>query len=307
MEAGHLRKKRKGGIRQRQAAVDVEERVDSKLYAWLMMQLSWGLISASLCCEIAEAALADIDAVSSSQKFPQLLQLVRKTSSNSSNQWRAAKNAMVAESNLPMPYTVSMPYKDGDRSTSMLLPHELFAAMYADGDLWESTVFPPGAQIEAFWSAFGTHPLMEGHPVKRRALYQKKCVPLAFHGDEVPVTGKGKIWCKQALSLSWFSILANAMGACTLSVMVYVWGVFEKFVAPDRPGAHGTMQVFWNIMRWSFGVIYSGVWPAYDWRGVAKLGQQEHVCIICFGCLSHCWWYVCLLCLLLGNCALHSF
>jgi hypothetical protein len=37
-----------------------------------------------------------------------------------------------------------------------------------------------------------THPQMSSHPLRGRADYRQKAIPLSLHGDGVPVAGVGK-------------------------------------------------------------------------------------------------------------------
>ena len=46
-------------------------------------------------------------------------------------------------------------------------------------------------------------------------------MPIALHGDEVPTVGRGKVWCKLSLLLSWFSVMAVSVP--TLQAMNLIW------------------------------------------------------------------------------------
>ena len=244
---------------------------ESSLYYLLLNNLSWGFLSANQCREIAQAAVADIDQVTGEGPFPKLRSLATARSGNSSNSWRRASRLLDEESALTRPYKVKIPYKGGEKCTSVMLPHEMLASLWDNQDMWKSTVIADESELPRFWQALRGHPALVGHPMLARPDFATRCIPLACHGDEVPVTGVGKVWARSALVMSWMSLLANASGGCTMSVMLYIWGVFEKFVVGDRPGAPGTMKVFWRIMRWSFEAVFAGRWPARDWRGVELL------------------------------------
>ena len=79
--------------------------------------------------------------------------------------------------------------------------------------------------------------------------------------------GVGKIWSRSALSFSWCSLINNAFGAKGDDIMIYLWAVFEKFCVATQRTRLGTMDCFWQILKWSFGAMYLGVWPSKDWRG----------------------------------------
>ena len=79
--------------------------------------------------------------------------------------------------------------------------------------------------------------------------------------------GVGKIWSRSALNFSWCSLINNALGAKGDDIMIYLWAVFEKFCVATQRTRLGTMDCFWQILKWSFGAMYLGVWPSKDWRG----------------------------------------
>ena len=93
-----------------------------------------------------------------------------------------------------------------------------------------------------------------------------------LHGDEVPVTGIGKIWCHQALAFSWASLIAHGLGGTVDDISIYIWGCFEKFIVPTIDETLGTMGTFFRVMRWGFEAMYRGRWPTHDWRGIPQLG-----------------------------------
>ena len=109
---------------------------------------------------------------------------------------------------------------------------------------------------------------MEGHPVKAVKDWKGRCCPLSLHGDEVPVQGVGKIWCRSALMISWASLIAIACGKGVSDCQIYIYGLFEKFIQSEAPGIPGTMSVLWQILQWSFQCIWDGTFPARDWRGI---------------------------------------
>ena len=165
-----------------------------------MVNFSLGIMSSVLCQQIAEAAVHDIEAAKSGFEHPKLKALasVKGITHVEGHIHKSLKNECV----LPNPYVVNMPYSTGDQPTSILLPHEYFAAMFNEG--WEETVVPDADKVEAFWMAAGDHPAMVNHPVKTRERWQRKCIPLALHGDEVPVVGVGKVWSRSVLTFLVF-------------------------------------------------------------------------------------------------------
>ena len=60
---------------------------------------------------------------------------------------------------------------------------------------------------------------------------------------------------------SWCSILANGLGGRTQDIMMYVWGVFEKFAVSAHAGSVRTLGTFFIILKWTFEAMYYGKWP----------------------------------------------
>ena len=42
-------------------------------------------------------------------------------------------------------------------------------------------------------------------------------IPIVLHGDEIPITGKGKIWSSSAVVFSWSSMLNSLYGPGTMA------------------------------------------------------------------------------------------
>ena len=95
-----------------------------------------------------------------------------------------------------------------------ILPHEVFAAFFNDyGPCWEKVMLvgkKTCSEMSDFWAHAKTHACVQDLP----AGSLDRVVPLAVHGDEVPVVGRGKIWCKQALVVSWYSMWATHLKIC---------------------------------------------------------------------------------------------
>ena len=162
---------------------------------------------------------------------------------------------------------MNIPFKDGNHPTGILLPHELFAALYQHPGFWKVAMVPDDAKLPELWTAIQGHPALQQHPIKHKAGWRTHGVPMVLHGDEVPVVGIGKIWSRSSLCFSYCSLLANAMGGTMDDIQLYCWSVFEKFCVPSTPFLLGTMDTFFKIMQWSFQAMYMGVWPDTDWTG----------------------------------------
>ena len=258
-------KKRKGGVQQRMEEANAELRQESAVCSLLMLMLAQGILSGTVVHKISQAAAKDIEQAREGAIFPDLEKMARLKQGR--NLVRSVHDALSKASSLPMPLTLEIPFKDGYHPSSILLPHEYFASMFESFDNWSRTILPDASKLPAFWAVFDSHPAMTGHPVRRKANYRTHCIPISVHGDEVPVVGVGKIWCRSLLSFSWASIIANACGAQCEDVMFFIWAVFEKFCTPGTSRVLGTMQAFWQVLRWSFESLFTGVWPSSDWRG----------------------------------------
>ena len=87
---------------------------------------------------------------------------------------------------------------------------------------------------------------------------ESKCIPIGFHGDEAPIAGKGKCWCKSMLTFEWCSLVGFGS---TCEKMLWVWGTFEKIMVAE------TLPAFFRVLAWSFFWLQQGRWPTQDWQG----------------------------------------
>ncbi|CAE7776529.1 unnamed protein product, partial [Symbiodinium necroappetens] len=151
----------------------------------------------------------------------------------------------------------------GEHTQELLLPHELFACMYEDhGEAFVRNVCGDEETRLGFWDRMRTvpHPAWEGHPVQTRDL--KGAIPIAVHGDEVPIAGIGKQWSKKLLNVSWSSLLGESS---TKSTQYWCFGLIEKTGIKEGPKA--TMQQLWKIFAWSLTALWLGYWPTRDHEG----------------------------------------
>lgn len=258
------KKRKTGGLHQRlKKASPVQS---SKVYSYLLEKFASGKLSARVCLEIACAATSDNQAARDGCVFPDLEKFTELQQCNNSH--RTMASALRSSSALPVPMKATLPFKGGEQVSCILLPHEFFAAMYCRPELWEKTIMPDESKLPKLWQSMQDHPSLQGHPALERADFRERCLPLALHGDEVPVQGVGKVWSCSALVFSWYSLLAQSLGGNTKDTMNYVWSVFDKFAKPSTDSAFGTVDAFFDILRWSFEILLSGVWPEADHRGV---------------------------------------
>ena len=90
------------------------------------------------------------------------------------------------------------------RSVGMLLPHEMFAAIYEFYPaMWKKFVCPSVDSIRAFWEAVRGSEQYESHEVKHRAGHQSAAIPIRMHGDGTPISGAPcKVYCMSIVSMS---------------------------------------------------------------------------------------------------------
>lgn len=165
---------------------------------------------------------------------------------------------------LPPVTKVEMPTKRGDSSCSLMLPHVVFSYLYHHSRERFEMLFCPGGprQLRQFWSQCKNTPSFKDCSL-RSTLNPEKCVPLGCHGDEVPVAGRGKTYCKFSVVFSFFSLCATMMP--TRESLLLIWcSNPAQFV--DGPA--GTLHQFWTILSWSLQCLSTGRFPSRDWRGV---------------------------------------
>ena len=80
----------------------------------------------------------------------------------------------------------------------------------------------------------------------------------------MPITGKGKCWCKSLLTFEWCSLLGHGK---TCDRMFWIWGTFDKMMEVEHEPY--TLTYFWRILSWSFFWLQQGRWPTTDWQGNA--------------------------------------
>ena len=263
-------KRRKGGQRQRlqqEAAETAGHSVDSALAEFLECAWAWGDLSPQQVQVIASKALSDTTNCNCETQPARLLKLASlgTAGAHPSNCHRDLMAYLPQQSRLPSAHQVMMPFKAGPLLQSLMLPHEVFSKLYHQyPEYWRSCFLPGGdKELAAFWKGFAGHPSMADGTFQSRPSYRTTLIPLGIHGDGVPITGLGKVWCKLMQVYSWHGLLCQGGAKATLFLM---WASFEQlFLA----GNEGTLQCFFSIMKWSFQALLAGTWPDKDFRGNA--------------------------------------
>ena len=264
-------KKRKGISQRAQAShAEFSPNIESRLATFLTYQVVWGLFSPQIAQKIAHLATQDFSDARERNGTLLDLEKIAKTGNYGklpNNVHRDLLSHLDGKTEMPQPFQAKIPFKDYDEDpvTSILLPHEVFAALYANyNGAWNKVIADGGDSIEEFWDAQENHPNMQDHPIRTRPDYKRSCIPIGLHGDEVPLTGKGKVWSKSLLTFEWCSLLGR--GATTESVF-WIWGMFEKLMTETADGTLGSLDQFFEILHWSLLWLWKGCWPTHDHTG----------------------------------------
>ena len=222
------KRKRSGGIQQRLAADASEATLpqSSRLGNFLLDRWSWGTASVQQVQMTAKLAVQDMKDFGCGDLPADLVFLASLGSGGThpQNMHRDLLNKMEKESSMCQPTITNLPLKQGSVPQSFLLPREVFSCLYHQHPQSFQKLLIPGGpeQLALFWSRFADHPALKESPLLSKKDFQKKTVPLNFHGDAVPTAGKGKVWCKMLLVLSWCSCLAqgSTQDVCNLCYAV---------------------------------------------------------------------------------------
>lgn len=310
------KRRRKGGIRQRLAAADEEldeqDRMQaasspssssrptalapSKLVKNLLRDFAWGAMSAQKLQEICMSSVQDLEALNrilgGNEKWPaNAIQndqtKVAKIGASGQYPNKCYGDLMkIVEGNitLPPPHRVYLRFAPplGEQVQEMLLPHEMFAALFQCKATWNKVILPNMDLPSEFWSAQeNKHPQWQGHPIAKMSPQQLKYViPLSLHGDEVPVTGIGKQWSRKMVNFSWHSLLSNT--ASVRDSQFFIWALFDKAGVHEQDDGYNTLWKFFEILAWSFEFLFLGIYPTHDVNGKALLGSKN---IVLSGCL----------------------
>ena len=255
----------RGGIHQRLAASEPPSQDHGSSLAAYLLQVQ----------AISSCAMTDVELAAQGKKLPDLDFLSRLGSEGRfpNNMYRDVMRRLNATPGLPPCTQCEIPSLTGATTASLCLPHETFAHLYHQRPKQFFKQFLPHGHesMISFWGSCRGGASLKDEPMMAN-LKPDRAIPIATHGDEVPVAGRGKCWCKQAVVFSWFSMLTPMLP--TKESLMLIWSCNPaQFVG----GVGGTLDCFWRILAWSFTILATGRWPRADWRGIhyAK-GTQEH-------------------------------
>ena len=202
------------------ARLETEERASERLSEYLKRQWAWGHISPQTVQAIASHAIGDMKACGLTD-FPPLLAKFAALGTNgqhANNMHKELLHMLEQNIHVPQPLMLKLPFAKGDFLQSIMLPHVVFAHLHQFYPAaFQRQFLPQGiGHLKEFWRTFKMHPCMEGHEIFHRPNFDTSILPLHIHGDAVPITGKGKVWCKMMLAFSWTGALSrsNSQEAC---------------------------------------------------------------------------------------------
>ena len=310
-QGANKKRKRSGGIQQRLAADEAEAPMTSLsdgLANYLMQQWAWGHVSPQEVQRLAHAAILDMKGCGLEQLPPFLLKLSHMGSDGvHENNIHKEMLRMASQGCLvPEPLQVQITFTHGLVLQPLMLPHVLFSHMYHHYRNTFNKVFMPKgkSQLKAFWRNYSHHPAMLGHEAFSVPSFDQRMLPINLHGDAAPIVGKGKVWCKMMLILSFTGFLAEGstqetcnliygasrlqkglfcqvckivgvMGALLLSHVEKELCHLEAYESLMKSGANGTLDQIFKIISWSFNCLLDGKFPEADWAG----RKQDPQCI----------------------------
>ena len=129
---------RLGGLRQRRKKAKVEEQTQimghSVLASFLLQLFAWGEMSAQRVQKLASLAMTDIEACMNGTEHLQDLRNMAKIGTHGHHQNKCYADLMrqCLDISIPRPFVATIPFVKplNDQFQSLLLPHELFSAIY---------------------------------------------------------------------------------------------------------------------------------------------------------------------------------
>ena len=265
---------------------------DSKLAIGLLKEWTLGHISAANLQRHAQQALDDQIELLDRLKISRdnVSQTLKKFASFGCNGTYPGKChseliAFLGEPDLPACYQQKVPMQvhkgnitslKPDAILPIALPHEIFSHLYHNDkalfeDLFLGDVKTPDSRVQ-FWSELERRgdPRLRNHPVQKFADWKTTTLPLAFHGDGVPVLQIGKANAKtlDVYSIqSMFCKLASSLLSKILLTCIFV-----------ESRTDGTEAEIWKVLLWSLHWLYIGKWPHVDHNFKAwepKSSQQK--------------------------------
>ena len=288
----------RGGRLQRLAAVRYNDcdvgsvgghRFDSELALDLVKQWSWGDPSACQAQHTAAKSFADQINLLRKLNLPEshaakTLAVLAGLGANGKYQGNIAAELKTWLGEPQLPACVSFPINvmvQKPRSTAntirqmqmpMMLPHLMMSHFYnTDKSAFCYKVLGAGdfsSRLHDFWSGVvdSKDPRLQFHPMCTKPNWSRWCIPIALHGDALPVIKVGKPGTR---SLDCFSFQSLMAAGSTMSIKILICKIFEQSKVKPLPGIRGSMDDIWKVIVWSLTALFDGTFPGTDWRGNA--------------------------------------
>ncbi|CAE7222140.1 unnamed protein product [Symbiodinium sp. CCMP2592] len=221
---------RSGRQRQRIQQMRAEESGahSSLLAEHLLEKWSWGEMSAQDIQVIADLAVQDSEEKRDLTKLKKL----GKAGSHgryANKVYRAVYKTAAQGIRIPSPFLVKIPFKSpwDMLLQAVMLPHILFSSIFSSYKAtWEKSICPNVEALERFWNVIVENKNPNITPaMTRKANWKRRLVPLALHGDGVPITGLGKSWVQTVTNFAWCSLLT--MSTSTIDSLFYVYAMVD--------------------------------------------------------------------------------
>eukprot|EP00959_Pyramimonas_sp_CCMP1952_P413470 8664155-Pyramimonas_sp.AAC.1 len=174
----------------------------SKLVRYMLRELAWGEMPPQQLQTIAALVMGGFHAFKDKGGIPDVRRIagIGADGSIPGNMHRDLTN-LLAQQKLPDPYEITFCCATGTAGVirpvkfTILLPHEIFEAMYTSCNEFIRRCACSGSdELANFWGDMTGHPVLNGNVVLDVDNYKNKVAPLGLHGDGVPVRGIGKSW-----------------------------------------------------------------------------------------------------------------
>ena len=142
-------------------------------------------------------------------------------------------------------------------ATKILYPHEWFSVLFNHhNDMFMKVLVGDSFDnIPKFWHEVEEMPAYKTHSVRSQEGHRAKVVPLALHGDGVPVIGVAKAGSQSANIWSVTSLLTYGPTNFFYHMIYMMWKDSAETETHER---------VWLALGWSFYWLQRGVWPRCD-------------------------------------------
>ena len=256
----------------------------------LVMMCLWGHISPQILQKVMELHLNDLTLHSEGTLDLDSVKWVASLGSHgahSQNVWRDLLSRL-PKPKLPKLFEFRAPYKHSvlgfiEKSTHMLMPHELMASVYKNfPEMWRECFYPSKEVCMQFWSSVRNGAHFKAHPI-RLVRDVSKYIPLRLHGDGTPASGIGKAWSKM---VDVFSVSSMLVFGSSMLHNFMVWMVHQSLIC--SVAAHHTMNEFWRHLKWSLEALAIGRWPTHDVTG-RRINSPQAGTVLMGGFCAYLW------------------